>query len=416
MRRLLSHVTIDADVRLVVELSGLTRRLDEYNCMNQRGFGLETNAMDKTERANSDSAETRPHAKRRRRWFVVAAVFSSFTLSLIAAEIALRIYVAARGWTPNCYAAHLSLFRPHPDLGCELTPNFRLKSGTFNMSTNSRGLRGPERPEIKPEGTIRIAILGGSSVFGYLVNDGEEAARILEEDLRRQGHAVEVINAAVPGYNLFRSRVRFQQIVAELEPDIVVLYAGYNDIPYVTSEDPAPEHWLRQPAPAAWERWLGHSVTYGVLAYRLVNRSPNFMNIVSTGDTMTISGQKQFRSNLDAIAREVEEVGARLVVCSQATAAHPNIAQDLQTKLGTTDDEIQIASDMMDWIRQELRQFAATSKADFIDVSSEIPPTLEYLGDLIHLTKSGERELGRVLTRHLLQNHFMGQTMWERTQ
>ena len=239
-------------------------------------------------------------------------------------------------------------------------------------------------------------------MYGYLVNDGEEAARILEADLRAQGQIVEVINAGVPGYNLFRSRVRFQQIVAELEPDIVVLYAGYNDIPYVTSDDPSSHHWLHKPPPPAWERWLGHSVTYGLLTYRLIDRAPRFVNVFSTNDTMTKSGQMQFRSNLDAIAHDAEKMGARLVVCSQATAADPNVDEELRARLGATDEDFRTAIDMMEWIRQELRRFANASDATFVDVRSEIPPSSEYLSDVVHLTKSGERELGRVLTRYLL--------------
>lgn len=348
------------------------------------------------------TVEATPRAKRRRRWFVVIALLGSLAFSLIVVEVVLRVYVAARGWTPNCYAAHLTLFRPHPILGAELAPNFRLKSGVWNLSTNSLGLRGPEISKVKPEGTIRIAILGGSSVYGFLVNDGEEAARILEENFRARGRAVEVINAGVPGYNLFRSLVRFQEIVAKLEPDIVVLYAGYNDVTYLTSEDPSTERWLRRPGIPAWERCLGHTVTYGLLRYRLGRRGPSFLGIATSGDKMTKSGQTRFRSNLEAIALEVEDVGARLVVCTQVTAAHPDIAEDLKSQLGQTEAELRIAIDMFDWIRQELRRFAATSGVDFIDVASEIPPTATYLGDMIHLTKSGEEELARVLLEHLL--------------
>jgi hypothetical protein len=63
---------------------------------------------------------------------------------------------------------------------------------------------------------------------------------------------------------------------------------------------------------------------------------------------------------------------------------------------------MRIAIDAMGWIRQELRQFAMISEASFIDVAAEIPPTEMYLTDMIHLTKKGEQELGRILTRELL--------------
>jgi lysophospholipase L1-like esterase len=346
------------------------------------------------------SAKVWSAAKRRRRLFIVLTVLGSLALSLMGIEVALRVYVAVRGWTTNCYAAHLSLYRPHPQLGVELAPNFRLKSQVFDISTNSLGLRGPEISTVKPQGTVRIAILGGSSAYGYLVSDGEEAARILEGYLRDEGYRVEVMNTGVPGYNLFQSLVRFQEIVARLEPDIVVLYAGFNDIAYLTSDEASRERWIYRPAAPAWERWLGKSVTYGLLAYRLGSPSRQFVAVPA--HQMTEAGRKQIRSNLEALASEVEKTGARLVVCSQATAAHPEVGPELKARLGTPDDQFQRAVETMAWIRGELRDFARISGADFIDVASEMPPRPEYLADLIHLTKLGEVELAKILAERLL--------------
>lgn len=50
-------------------------------------------------------------------------------VTLVSAEVVLRSYIALRGWTPNCYAAQLQFFRPHPTTGYDLRPGCRLKSG-----------------------------------------------------------------------------------------------------------------------------------------------------------------------------------------------------------------------------------------------------------------------------------------------
>lgn len=347
----------------------------------------------------TDDKQLKPKPRsKRRRWFIAAAVLGAVVLSVVGMEAALRVYLAVRGWTPNCYAGHLSLFRPHPEVGADLAPNFRLKSGVFEISTNSLGLRGPEISLEKPEGTVRIAMIGGSSVYGYLVSDGEEAARVLEQQLRDQGRTVEVINAGVPGYNLFRSLVRFREVVAPLDPDIVVLYAGINDIPYLTSEDPASEHWLVQPVAPAWERWLSHCATYGLFVHRPPT-TPEFVR--TSGDFVTQQGAKQFRSNLEALAKEVQKVGARLVVCSQASAAQADVDPELKSRLGNDLLEFEFTVKAMAWIREELRAFAKDSGADFIDVAAELPPTAENLGDIIHLTKAGEKKLAAILAEHL---------------
>jgi hypothetical protein len=176
--------------------------------------------------------------KRSRLW--LAAKFAlSLAIALSAGEALLRVYTWNRGWTPNCYAAQLQLFRPNAQLGYDLRPGFRLRSGAFTVSLNSFGMRGAEVEAAKPAGVRRIAIVGESSGFGYFVSDGQEAARLLEDDLRKRGCRVEVLNGAVPGYNLYQSTLRFRDVTAPLKPDLVIAYVGWNDLPYVVSREPS---------------------------------------------------------------------------------------------------------------------------------------------------------------------------------
>ena len=190
---------------------------------------------------------------------LVAKCLLALAATLLSAEVAIRAYLALRGWTANCYAAQLQLFRPNEKTGYDLAPGFQLHSGVYRMSVNSLGLRGPQVSRRKPPGVTRIAIVGESSAFGYLVSDGEEAARLLERTLREQGHKVEVLNGGVPGYNLFQSVVRFREVLAPLEPDITIAYLGWNDLPYIVSDEPAAEHFRLRRVPPAWERLLSHS-------------------------------------------------------------------------------------------------------------------------------------------------------------
>src|SRR5690242_7410991 len=64
-------------------------------------------------------------------------------VALLTGDVALRAVVFVRGWTPNCYAAQLQLFRPNPETGYDLQPGFRLRSSVYRISINSLGLRGP---------------------------------------------------------------------------------------------------------------------------------------------------------------------------------------------------------------------------------------------------------------------------------
>lgn len=86
----------------------------------------------------------------------------------------------------------------------------------------------------------RIAIVGGSTVFGWGVGtpDGNLPAR-LNSSLKRYGSDLyEVINAGVPGHD---SAQEFLYIASELiqyKPDLVIVYDGWND-EYAAELDPA---------------------------------------------------------------------------------------------------------------------------------------------------------------------------------
>jgi lysophospholipase L1-like esterase len=322
-------------------------------------------------------------------------------VSIPAAEGLLRLYVALRGWTPNCYAAQLELLAPHPVSGYRLAPDFRLRSGTFRIATNSLGLRGPEIDVDKPPGTVRIAIFGGSAAFGYLVSDGQEAARLLERRLGGEAAGVQVINAGVPGYNLFHSFDFYEETVARLDPDVVVLYAGCNDIGYVVSPTPDAERFRRAGRPRGWERCLGHSTLYGFVAYRLSGATTRLDVGHQIENLPTRAGLEQFRRNLNAFTDAVEQSGGVLVLCAEATAARADVAPDLRTCMGSSESEIERTIAIFEALRATFREFAVQEQLPYLDASAEVPPDREHLGDTIHLTPAGEARLADYLAKEL---------------
>lgn len=327
---------------------------------------------------------------------LIAKCLLAIAATLLSAELGLRAYLAFRGWTANCYAAQLQLFRPNAETGYDLAPRFRLRSGAYRMSINSLGLRGPEISRRKPPGITRIAVVGESSAFGYLVSDGQEAARLLEERLRERGHMVEVLNGGVPGYNLFQSTVRFRELLAPLEPDIVIAYLGWNDLPYIISNDPSADRFRRRPVAAAWERLLGHSTLYGFVVYRLWGGSVRMVPADFAAGEPTTAGRRQFLDNLAGLAADVERAGAKLIISAQATAAHPAVSAGLKLALGADAAKQQQAIELGEWLHRTLAHFATEHDLELVDAFQNIPPTTEMLSDYVHLTAKGEERLAEL--------------------
>jgi lysophospholipase L1-like esterase len=105
---------------------------------------------------------------------------------------------------------------------------------------NKLGLRGRDLIQRKPEGTLRVLCLGGSSTFNYHASQGRTWPMLLEQYLRTAlKQDVEVINAGTPGYSLYQSSVRFEHELINYDPDVVLVYHLWNDLKLFWMDNPA---------------------------------------------------------------------------------------------------------------------------------------------------------------------------------
>jgi lysophospholipase L1-like esterase len=95
---------------------------------------------------------------------------------------------------------------------------------------NSDGLRGPE-VGVKTPGELRILSLGESSTFAAQMPYEQCYSSRLEQLLNSASPPgqVRVLNAGVPGYTLFQGVQFLTHRGLRLQPDIVLLYFGFND-------------------------------------------------------------------------------------------------------------------------------------------------------------------------------------------
>ncbi len=175
---------------------------------------------------------------RARRISARAAVVAGLTLALV--ETMARLAPPGRLSHEQLLRggdAEKALVQPHPYLSYALTSGWR-GPGTRH---NALGFRGPEITAEKPAGTLRVLCLGGSSTYGFSVSSDAATwparlqARLQDSHPYRR---IEVINAGVPGYTSFENLASFEFRGLDLRPDIVVSYAGYNDLRAATWPSP----------------------------------------------------------------------------------------------------------------------------------------------------------------------------------
>ncbi|HXK49241.1 MAG TPA: GDSL-type esterase/lipase family protein [Clostridiales bacterium] len=97
------------------------------------------------------------------------------------------------------------------------------------ITTNSKGLRGPEFSISKPEGRKRLLILGDSVVLGWGVEYENTFPSILQHHFDSCGTSIEVIPAGVSSWNTRTEYEYLKNAASEFEPDMLILVIVGND-------------------------------------------------------------------------------------------------------------------------------------------------------------------------------------------
>jgi len=123
-----------------------------------------------------------------------------------------------------------SAFKPHHYMNYSLNPDFAYKGRRqFNrefLIRRSEPIR--EREEVK----WRALVLGGSTTFGEgILNEEDTWVYQLEKLVRKKlGEKADVINGGVGGYNVVDNTIHYLLFLEKLDPDVVILFEGINDV------------------------------------------------------------------------------------------------------------------------------------------------------------------------------------------
>lgn len=208
---------------------------------NIRYVGTPTNIASLPFGTSDPDAKVLPIARsassRRRGALATIAVLVFATVVAIAlAEVTLRVYARfastelASRLRSDPYAV---LIEPHGAAGYRPRPggSFRYGNGT-GATINARGYRGPEVTAGTPPGTTRILLLGGSTTFGWGVDDPHVIESYMRAELERRfpGRRFEVVNLAFDGYDSWQIVERLRSDGIPLGPDFIIVNTGVNDV------------------------------------------------------------------------------------------------------------------------------------------------------------------------------------------
>lgn len=318
---------------------------------------------------------------------------------------------------------------PHRYLGHYPSPNYKDGKNRHNVL----GYRGEEIVLPKPQGEFRIACLGSSSTYTGWVDDYRITyPAILESELRGDGYQVSVINAGNEAWTSYETLINFAFRVLYLEPDLIIVYHGVNDIlarvvwpPEAYASDNAG---FRGPniSDLAMPNVLEHSTLLRALAvktgliaphatlFRTYDaHSPTFYGFewrdqkirgvyprgvftkVTARQMLETNKPVYFRRNMESLAAMADHYGIATVFATFAYS--PEFPE-----------EPWVASDEIQWAYEEsnqvLRDVAKRTGAVLFDFAKAFPTDRALFADGIHVNKVGARRKGELCAEFLRES------------
>lgn len=318
-------------------------------------------------------------------------------------------------YVPSAYPPHY-LKHVHAEPGL---PGMDTLPRTF--STNNLGFRGDSLSIPRAPGEVRVFVVGGSTTECVFLDDREALTRRLQDRLRaaHPGVDVRVYGAGKSGDRSWDHVAMVSQRLAHLQPDVIVVFAGINDVfaaangrDYLMRDTARPPTLRRLLAQGATEFQLPR------LAYRAFNRfDPGGIDIRSEYRRLSARARalpladrppredvRPYEENLRTLAAVARAQGARMVFMTQATtwnARDPRPSEwhwMVGTRVRYREADLDAA---MERYNQAMRRAGAASGAPVFDLARSIPKSAEFFYDDVHFNVAGADTAAAMLARFI---------------
>jgi lysophospholipase L1-like esterase len=287
---------------------------------------------------------------------------------------------------------------------------------------NSLGFRGPETVVPKPVSTVRVAFIGDSTTYCAEVSNNENAwPHLVAEQLHAKWPSVNVdyVNGGVPGYTARTSLRNLQARVAPLDPDIIVIYQGFNDMSGNALDLAIKQGIVLRPT----EQSLTWPSRYSLLWYLVeknllvwehqLNASSRVNKLVVNEDSMV----EPFRRDFDDLVKASKRVTPVVAVATlsarirrEQTLAEQ--AQSAQTILYTMPYiSVPDIVPLLDKYNEAILSVSSENGVLIVSDEQTIPGTAEYFHDSAHFSDKGSHFMAQRVSRELIRSRVVEEVM-----
>ena len=305
----------------------------------------------------------------------------------------------------------------YPYLMYRTKPNF--SSDTINI--NSTGLRGLEVPK-KKSSVTRIVVVGGSAAMGYgSSSDNTTFTALLQNKLNTGStgnKTYEVINAGLPSAILMQEFILITLDLIDMEPDIVIVFDGFNDMVGAVLNDRRPGYpWKYNEL----EKAMNISITKAFIRKRLMNYRPTkkIIELIEKKKLDRIKRSRDYSLNpaavqfykktIDRMAHLLKSYGITPVFAYQPSLYLKVAKTDFETATLAKESStrVEVLTEMLRQGKAAMREAALDNNAIFIDCVSVFNGHKKNIFfDPVHFGDNGQEILAQFLYKSLRDKDF----------
>ena len=303
------------------------------------------------------------------------------------------------------------------------------------FTTNSYGFRGDPLNVPKPAGEFRIFVVGGSTTECSIIDDGDEIAAVVQRDLADHtppSRTIRVYNAGISSAASDDHVAMIGHRLVHLEPDMVVVFSGINDLvmrsmtdfnDYLHYKRPAitleklrreQEPWLvrqfsKLRVGQLWARFRPRSARQIRGERDTVRRKIELQRAHPEVDDVPRTDPTSYGNNLKTIIGMAQAHGFQLVFITQQTTWNSSVDPDASSwhwmrcrspsNVWWNRDYKTFREDLMDEavesLNDEMRDLARQFSVPLYDLPKHVPKSLEYFYDDCHFNTKGSRTAGQ---------------------
>lgn len=343
----------------------------------------------------------------------IKLAISILLITLVLLELVLRLFPVEDPYEANKKIEKkrsyiLSEYEPHMSFKFSSNEGLPFVDRNINFSTNNYGFRGHELLLPKPEKAYRVFLVGGSTTECLYIDDSKSNNALMEQYLKPING--EVFNAGKSGDFSADHVAMISNRILHLEPDLIVLFCGINDLWKVKYDySHRPVNQVQTPRRLEYYKlFLSDFQIYRRIYNVFKKHSPEtilmesdykskvkWLSKMSYGNELPDFNTQAYEKNLRSIIGMCKVNNIQLLLVSQAVTWDSSIDdfKDLNwlSFIGEDRFKEKDLKKQMNIYNDIMERIASETNTPFYDLSSDIPASKTYFYDDCHFNNKGTK-------------------------